>query len=308
MIIKSCNEKILAFFSPGLLLRGKQLSARIFSDEPAVLCDTLRRRSHKVADCCGPTFFTDAWVAVVLEAGLPAEERTKRWPAVFTKKYLKPDYVNKGRAAKAFSSVRNQWVYRVACNKYQLCGTEGATNGIAKEIVIGNGKISSKADLAEGNPCHVQDNDYVYPEKSSMPPPAQPAQTSLERRKRKPTDVLESLRDIKKVHPSLSHIISTENEEKEERLSDKKTSSTTPEVRGLIKVLADKYGSEEEEVQPSRKVNQKKEDWELRLENAELRGKLRRAEMKFLRLADAMESVHSVIDPLQRRLLTAHLC
>ena len=92
-----------------------------------------------------------------------------------------------------------------------------------------------------------------------------------------------------------------------ERLfNDGNSYSTMKTSQGKLMVLADKYESEEdEELLSGKKAKQEKENTELRQENAELRQKLRRTEMKFLRLADAMESVHSVINPLQRRLLAA---
>lgn len=112
---------------------------------------------------------TDVWVVIVLKAGFTTEERNKRWSAVFTKKYLRLDYVNKGRTRKGFSTTRNEWVYRVACNKYQLFDTKGATNGFIKEIIIGTGKISSKGDLAEGDSCHVPGNYYKSPARAQLP-------------------------------------------------------------------------------------------------------------------------------------------
>lgn len=173
----------------------------------------------------------------------------------------------KRRAAKTFSTARHEWVYRVACNKYQLFGTEGATNGFTKGIAIGTGKISSKGDLAEGNPCHVQGNDYEYPKMSTMPPPAQT--NLLERIKRKSSGVLDGFKDIKK--ETFTEGSSKEEEEaQKEQLDKEKTSQLIPMSRGLIRVLAD-TSDEDEDVAESCKNCRKTEE-----ENKELHKKLRR--------------------------------
>ena len=88
-------------------------------------------------------------------------------------KYVKPYYKNKGRTAKTFSTTQNEWVYLVANNMYQLFGSEGVKNGSTKVVTIGNGRISAKPDLGQGERCHVQDNFYDYPKAS------QPSSSSL---------------------------------------------------------------------------------------------------------------------------------
>ena len=77
--------------------------------------------------------------------------------------------------------------------------------------------------------------------------------------------------------------------------SIKSSSSTKGNPTGLIKVLANVYSDEEPESAESTKCNA---CGRLQKENQELYEKLRKTEAKFLSLADTLESIYSVINPM----------
>lgn len=89
----------------------------------------------------------------------------------------------------------------------------------------------------------------------------------------------------------------------QKRKATEETNEAAKKPHGLIKVLADACISDEEEEEllpESESCSNCKETDE---EKTELRRKLAMTEMKFLRLANTLEQVHSAIDPLQQRLL-----
>ena len=63
---------------------------------------------------------SDYWVGKVVKAGIGANERHEKWPAVFTKKHLKSTYVNKGAASKAYNLQTKKYHYEVVFGTYEL--------------------------------------------------------------------------------------------------------------------------------------------------------------------------------------------
>ena len=92
---------------------------------------------------------------IVLKINFIMKERNVRSLAIFTKKYLRSNYVNKKKVIKVFSFTQNQWVYYITCNKYQLCGNKKRKIEMLKNIVLGNNKIFNKLVFIEGNCCYV---------------------------------------------------------------------------------------------------------------------------------------------------------
>ena len=62
------------------------------------------------------------WVALVIESPLTAEERKKFYGATFTTKGLVANWQNKSRSS--LSKIASTFHYRVAFDKYILCGIE----------------------------------------------------------------------------------------------------------------------------------------------------------------------------------------
>ena len=62
--------------------------------------------------------FSDAWMTIILILDYTIRERFEKWSVVFSSKYVKSYYRNKGRVAKTFSTIRNEWVYLIANNIY----------------------------------------------------------------------------------------------------------------------------------------------------------------------------------------------
>ena len=67
------------------------------------------------------------WVFQVVRCPFITQDvRYRRWPAVFpSKEPLRQSWINKGLAPKIWSNERDEWVYPVVFNRYQLHGEEG---------------------------------------------------------------------------------------------------------------------------------------------------------------------------------------
>lgn len=249
---------------------------------------------------------SDAWVAVVIEAGFTAKERAAKYPAVFASKYLKPDYTNKGRAAKVFSTLRNEWVYKVACNIYQLCGAEGVANGIDKNIDLGL-KMTSKKDMMEGQRCFEQSYDYT-------PPPSVAAVAVAPRRKKQTTK-----RDTR-AHPigllqetqsepesttsnlkrQASAVINKIAKKAKKQVEVKAATPTGSQNRTSGRITVPDYSDDEEEAVEAKCENCAS----LQTEIGILRAKLYRAEGKLVFISETLERVHRTFQPLVDRLAT----
>ena len=105
---------------------------------------------------------SDAWVTIILISDYTTRERFEKWSVVFSSKYVKSYYRNKGRVAKTFSTIRNEWVYLITNNIYQLFDSKEVSNESEKVIKIENGRLSAKSDLSEGDRYHIQGNFYEY--------------------------------------------------------------------------------------------------------------------------------------------------
>ena len=92
---------------------------------------------------------------IVLKINFITEKKNERWLAIFTKKYLKSNYVNKRRAIKVFSFAKNQWVYYIIYNKYQLCEEKERKIEIIKKIVLRNDKIFNKLIFIEDDLYYI---------------------------------------------------------------------------------------------------------------------------------------------------------
>ena len=114
------------------------------------------------------------WVYLVVRAAfIPQEVRYQRWPHVFpSKDPLRQSWTNKGRAPKIWSDVRNEWVYPIIFNKYQLHGDEGgAAFDIDQSVLTGGTSTHATHEIAEGATCVVQTPAKVEEQGSESPDP-----------------------------------------------------------------------------------------------------------------------------------------
>ena len=82
--------------------------------DPHICTDEIIRSQHECR-LCSQMFRSD----------LTGTERHERYPLVFNKKSLNPEYTTKGEASKSFIATKNIWVYGVGFAGYQFHGEEG---------------------------------------------------------------------------------------------------------------------------------------------------------------------------------------
>ena len=102
---------------------------------------------------------SDAWVVEIVRSNLTGRKRDEHYPLVFETKYLRKEYVNKGQAAKRYSSERKEWGYTVIFNSYQMFGWEGRSHGLSRDIDP-KLTITSKNSLMESERCYIQSDKY----------------------------------------------------------------------------------------------------------------------------------------------------
>lgn len=71
---------------------------------------------------------SDFWIVEVVRAGLKSKDRSLKWPAVFTQKWLSSKYINKGKAAKYEGE--KGWYCSVIFDKFEMHGQEGIDQGL----------------------------------------------------------------------------------------------------------------------------------------------------------------------------------
>ena len=68
---------------------------------------------------------SDYWTVRVIKGDVPTKERSKRWPAVFSSKWLSSTYQNKGSPSKQYGVPNGKCFYDVIFGTYEMHGTEG---------------------------------------------------------------------------------------------------------------------------------------------------------------------------------------
>lgn len=105
---------------------------------------------------------SNAWV--VVESDLKAPERFKRWPAMFSSKYLPSNYKNKRQASKTLVTESSEWHFDVIFGQFQMFGEEGT----GKELLQVLERVkTAKATITVGDNCLVQTKTYVRGAKSA---------------------------------------------------------------------------------------------------------------------------------------------
>ena len=96
---------------------------------------------------------TDFWVVQICRANIKALDKARRWPSVFSKKWLSDSYQTKGPAAKHIGA-DGKWCYTIAFNRFQMHGQEGIDKNLDRKIP--NRLAYSKNDLEDGEHCDPQ--------------------------------------------------------------------------------------------------------------------------------------------------------
>ena len=100
---------------------------------------------------------SDAWAVAVVEGGASQVIRRNKWPAVFSAKELRPDYVHKGQAAKTINPDDRAYYYKILFGNRSMHGQEGANVGLSP---ITDAKSHGGASTTNGERCQVQSNEY----------------------------------------------------------------------------------------------------------------------------------------------------
>ena len=92
---------------------------------------------------------SDAWVVKIVASEMSAAERSRPYPAVFSTKNLRNNYVNKGQAGKTASGQGGLLRYQVVFGIYQMHGDEGATRGFP--LILANATTLPEIRYIRGN-------------------------------------------------------------------------------------------------------------------------------------------------------------
>ena len=97
---------------------------------------------------------------VIGESGISGDERTRRWPAVFSTKGIRASYVHKGQASKGFDATSKTFKYTIVFGQENMFDQEEASFNLLERVPNGTAHGGTQTEL--GITAHVQSTDYDY--------------------------------------------------------------------------------------------------------------------------------------------------
>ena len=104
---------------------------------------------------------SDAWIAKIVSSEMSGAERARLYPAVFSTKNLRTNYINKGHAGKTRGQ-DNLLRYQVVFGVYQMHGDEGAAKGFSLILANTKARRHGNHELGAGLLCENQTLEYDF--------------------------------------------------------------------------------------------------------------------------------------------------
>ena len=288
---------------------GKPFTAQYYYDEP--LPDSQDTLPPNDVD------LSDVWVVHVLKANVRPVDRTKRWPAVFSSKYLANQYQNKGPASKR--NDQQGWAYDVVFGTYEMHGTEGREAGYNRNM---RRVKTSTCHISKGRMCGLHGTQPELPDQPELPEkrkqqpteqegsnkrPRIPGQASRQTIPKSTSSELSSSGQISS-GLSIGHKASGPTTTANQASSDQTTGLSSVSMTFDAPKALDSTDDEEEDL---RKINKdlknKVGDWQKRYyrmtaegkkQNADFERDLKVAKTQSTMLAETMAEIHGSIAPL----------
>ena len=105
---------------------------------------------------------SDAWVVKIVSSEMSAPERARLYPAVFSTKNLRTNYINKDQAGKTTSNQDGLLRYQVVFGIYEMHGDEGAARGFPLILANTMARAHGNHDVGAGLVCEKQTLEYDF--------------------------------------------------------------------------------------------------------------------------------------------------